>query len=59
MMQRHVQKSFFKAQTCFSRFVRVSEYRIMNETGLGEEQACFVGSLAAFHEALQMLEDLT
>ena len=28
MMQRDVQKAFFKAQDCFSKFVRVSEFKM-------------------------------
>ena len=58
-MQRNVQKAFYKAQSCFAKFVRVSEFRVMNENGLGEEQVCFVASQAAFHEAIAVLSDLS
>lgn len=58
-MQRNVRKSFYRAQSCFAKFVRVSEYRVKSETALGEEQVCLVTSTPAFHEALQVLHDLT
>lgn len=58
MMQRNVRKSFYRAQSCFAKFVRVSEYRVKNETALGEELVCLVTSTPAFHEALRVLQDL-
>lgn len=59
MMQKGVQKSFFKAQSCFAKFVCVTEFRINHENSLQDENFCFVASLPAFHEAVQILQDLT
>ena len=57
LMQKNVQKSFYKAQDCFAKFVRVTEFRLQNQNQ--QEEACFVSTLPSFHEALSILQDLT
>ena len=54
LLQRNVQKSFFKAQTVFSKFMRVSEFRLDEH-----DDGCLVRTTQQFNEALGILEDLT
>jgi len=44
LLQRNVQKSFFKAQTCFAKFVRVTDFRVdIDQISSGNmDQFCFV-----------------
>ena len=62
LLQRDVQKSFFKAQTTFAKFFRVSDFRLYHEGELRggvPEEVCFVRTTDQLHEGLGILNDLS
>ena len=56
-----MQKSFFRAQDCFAKFLRVTDFRVRGEGAISgaENAGCFVKSKQEYVEALRLLEDLS